>query len=332
MSANFESPTFVFHNGKVFAIEDGKVIASGDEIEEVEEIVKKASNDCPCGNPSGSCSECGGGKKKSKTMIVTPNGIKGRIVGRHRDIWGEEVTIRLENGRIASFNVTSEEDIHWAEEEQEVEDKPIDKLKKRLDEGFEKDRESLSSRLRDLQSIRREASTLIANGVSYQDEQELDRLVTTADYEMGEVAEAIEQIVHNEGEAFAPPAPYRSEVVEQESLGGDATWIDEAAKEMAEENASQDFNKLMDEGPELFVADLEAPALGDARTVREMASNFLASKTAGIDAEAKEDFHKTFLGRIEKCRRLELARRKQKIRKQAKKEANHDGPAEGLFL
>lgn len=327
MSVNPE-PTFVFHNSKVYAFENGKIVASGTDIEEVERIIE-ASSVCPsCGSKSGSCSDCAPPKRKT-THVVTPNGLKGQILGRHRDVWGDQVTVRFENGRIASFAVTS--DLEMVDEAAPEKANPIEELKARLDAEFDPDKDGLVARTQDLKKLRQDAANLVTSGVSQLDQTRLDEIIVTADYERGEIADALEHM--NVEEAFIPEAPFEPRAVEQESLGGDGSWVDAVAEQMISENEGRDFDELMDEGPELFVADLENPALADAGTTREMALSFVQSRTAGIESGAKSDFEKTFLTRVEQVRRRELLRRKGSARKEAKvKQERTDGPSEQLFM
>jgi hypothetical protein len=103
---------------------------------------------------------------------------------------------------------------------------------------------------------------------------------------------------------------------------------------MVEENSQNDFSQLMDEGPELFVADLEDPAIADAGVVRQMASKFVRSKTAGLDTDTVKEFERVWLSRVEQVRREEQKNRKQRIAKEAKvaSDEQDNAPDESLFM
>lgn len=268
------------------------------------------------------------------THIVTPNGLKGQILGRHKDLWGEEVTVRFENGRIASFHVAeNDENEYTTEEDEEKKKNPIENLKKKVEKETSHDRASIQERLAELASVKKEASHLFQTGVSYDDEIALDEIRLQADYETGELAAALEQIDSEQAEAYRPPAPYGYNAVEQETVGGgDGTWLDNTLGEMIDEAEGQDFDQMMQEGPELFVADLEDAPLADAGVVHQMASSFIRSKTAGINPEAVKEYEKTFLARVEAARREALKNRKEEMKKEAASEpVDNDGPAEELF-
>jgi hypothetical protein len=135
-----ESPTFVFEDDRAYAIREGKVIASADSVDELEDQLEDSEKD--------SEDEAENKPKKQGTHIVTPNGVKGKIVSRVAGVWDEEITVRLENGNIAHYNVsTVDEDQFVDEEEDDDEDKnPINNLKKKLDKDTERDSKSLLAR------------------------------------------------------------------------------------------------------------------------------------------------------------------------------------------
>lgn len=309
---------------------EGKVVASADSIDDLETQMANAEwGELPAGS-SDTLPDV------HHTHIVTPNGLKGQILGKHKDLWGEAVTVRFENGRIASYHVADDEkenDFKFVKEEDEEKENPVENLKKKVEKETAHTTSGIQERLTELDEIKKQAYHLISQGVSYEDEQQLDDVRTMADHERGELAAQLEYLESEEAEAYRPPAPYGMEAVEQESLGGgDGTWLDETLGEMIQEAEGTDFDQMMEEGPETFVAELEDPALADAGVVRQMASNLVRSKTAGIDPEAVKEFEKAFLGRVEWCRRARLTDRKEEIKKEAASEENFDGPAEGLFM
>ena len=77
-----------------------------------------------------------GEKKESSyttaTHVQTPNGLKGTILGKQRGLWGDQVTIRLENGRIARFDVTPDDKWEWITEQKAASLSPLTRLQEKL--------------------------------------------------------------------------------------------------------------------------------------------------------------------------------------------------------
>jgi hypothetical protein len=313
-----DDQTFIFDDDKAYVMEEGKVVASSNDVGELEDLSDFKEHE---------------EKKKAATHIVTPNGLKGQILGRTPDLWGEEVTIRLENGRVAHLHVS--DDIQFVTEEEAELVNPIVTLEKRLDEDYSSDRESLEDRQEVLDGIKQEARSLINKGASLADSSRLDDLVVTADAELQEIGDVVRQLDNEEVEAFAPPAPFDPQVVEQESLGGSdrGEWLDDTLNDMIQEAEGTDYERLMAEGPEVFVSELENPALADASAVREIASGYIRSKTAAADEAIREKYEKVWLARIEECRREELNQRKETYKKEAAqaKDEHESLPDDMLF-
>jgi hypothetical protein len=153
-----------------------------------------------------------------------------------------------------------------------------------------------------------------------------------ADHELHETNDALEALVDTD--AYAPPAPFDPQVAEQESVGGgDSTWLDDTLNEMIAEAESTDYDQLMEEAPEVMVAEMETPALEDAHGVADHASQFVSSKVAGIEHDAVEEFRAAFLERVESARKTELeSREEQAVAQQREAAVEDEGPDEGLFL
>jgi hypothetical protein len=320
-----QTPTFAFEDDKVYALVNGQVVASGDSLEEAEEAleIKRAEE---------SEVEQEERKKKNATHIVTPNGLKGAILNRE---WGDQVTARFDNGSISTFKVTA--GAKWVNEDntKTAGASPIDTLESRVSStDFAHDREGLVARREELQSIRHEARSILIKGASYLDEHKLDNIVVTAEAELAEVGEAIEHLDSEHADSFAPPAPFRTEVVEQAALGGgDSTWLDHAVQEMTDEAAALDFQKELAEGPGLFVTELDDGVVADTGATREVALAHIQSKTASVDSDQLERYTTLYLARVEEARRKELASRKETTKKEAahQKEALDNVPDEALF-
>ena len=124
-----------------------------------------------------------------------------------------------------------------------------------------------------------------------------------------------------EAEPYAPPAPFETGVVEQEAMGGhDSTWLDHTLQEITEENEAQDFDRIIEESPELLVADMEIPALEDAYGV-DAANAYVSARTAGLDPQASAEFRTAFVKRVREARRAELDSRAVEAETQIKQAA-----------
>lgn len=380
-------PTYIFRDGNVYTLVDGKVVSSVKEADfsdhsgghpidgQVEmpappagiagELQGEAAA-CPsCGSSTSPgdvfCPQCGtplgegaGGIDQddpyaglgfteqspepvhaqpiAKQTVTTPNGLKGRVLARVPSLWGEEVTVRFENGVIKKIPV--DQRLTFASsEETEASDSPVKSLEERLGASTLSDKDSLIERAKELDSIKVEARKMVAEA-SDADAVTLDRISVQADYEAREVSEALAHYADLEGQGFEAPAPIENlPAVEQASLGGvEANWLDATVGEIVAEASSTDYTKLMDEGPEAFVAGLDDTQLADSGTVRVMASREIRSHTAGADEDMREKYERVWLARVEEQRRGRLASRKEEIRKEAASEDGPNAPDEALFL
>lgn len=399
--------TYVFENGKTYAIHQGKVIAASTDADDVERQVKLAFGGDPgygeqravdesqgppmhgggpadmppppddlgqidrcyaCGTgeidpATGACQDCGApadypgrgqgrhpfphdephdmpspgyemggeaGSYMAKT-VSTPNGLKGTVLGKVAGVWGDEVTVRLENGRIVRLPVGTELRAHKVAAAPRK--NPIEALETRLAGTPDGSHASLVARSNELESIKRYASTLVRDGVSYADSVRLDQIVVVAETEQAELIDAAAHL--DDVEAIAPPsftmaAADRTSSVSRE----DASWLDHTMDEIIKEAEATDFTKLMDEGPEALTAELPDVALADTGVTRQMASHFVAEKTAGVDRKIADPYTVTFLARVEECRRQALATRQHTTHKEAAAEQDKykDLPDDALFL
>lgn len=313
-----DSPTYVFQDGRVFAIVAGKVVAEAADVESVEAILTTPEDKVA----------------KAPTHIVTPNGLKGQILGRVSDMWGDEITVRFENGRISHYHTATLEEggVEFVTEEPEAPESKSAALEARLDENFAGDKESLKERLTELASIQREAALAVPSS-KYEEQQKLDGIVAMARGEAEEIKEVL--AAYDSQEHFEAPAPFTFQATEQADLGGhDGSWLDQTLGEMIAEAEAVDFDAMLDEGPERLLADTDTAVLADAGATRQLASTFIRSRVAGIEEESVNEYEKAFLARVEQVRRQELYNRKETSAKEAKtaSEDDYTGPDEALFL
>jgi hypothetical protein len=270
--------------------------------------------------------------------ITTPNGLKGKVLGKVAGLWQDEVTVRLENGRIVHLPVSKDMTFERTASAPKPTN-PVEQFEQRLAASVDGTRDSLVLRNENLEKIAAEARELLTEGVSDDVAEKLDGIVVSAYNEMVEIDHAIAHLDDEHTSAYAPPAPFSMQAAASGegavSLGGkDGSWLDKTANEMIAEAESTDFKRLMDEGPESLTAELETPALADAGVVRQMAASFIRTKTAGTDPQVRDPYEKTFLARVEECRRAELSSRKQSTQKEAaaEEDAFKDAPDDSIFM
>lgn len=321
-------PTYTFDGDEIFALHEGKVIASGTKMADVEKGALEYLDGLQTTREQVAKDQA----QKKATHIITPNGVKGEIISRVPGIWGEQVTARFEQGRIATFQVHGEHEVQWITEKTASTKDPAAGLEQRLAADFERDRQALAARHDELLDIAKEAHRLVAQGAPYPVEVKLDQVKLAAEAERRQIKEAIDHLDSADVEAYRPPTPV---VVEQADLGrgGTDSWLDQTAEDMIAESEAEDFDKLLAEGPAMFVTDLDAGALADAGVTQEMALAHVVSKTAGFQGDEVNDYREKFVARVEVARRHELASRKTTSKKEAaaEQEVQANVPDEALF-
>jgi hypothetical protein len=328
------SLTYVFKDDKGYALLDGQVIASHTDPTALE-VLAQAEVEERERKPQETEEERAEKKRKSATHITTPNGLSGEILGRTPTVWGDEVTVRFDNGQIrtfASHAVSYEQRSRVAST-----DDPVVALNTRLEQGLKRiDRESLTARLGELDSIRAEAAGRVSATRDLQDATRLDAIVSAAENEKRLVREALQALDAQDAEAFAPPAPFRTEVVEQADLGGaKGTWLDQTVQDMIDEVQADDYDKLMDEGPETLVAELDDGVVADQGATALRGRELVEARTAGVtDSKLREEYTQHFLDRLESLRKAEIVARAQNVRQAAteKRTEVDQAPDEALFL
>lgn len=324
MRADSTNRTYVFEGEEVYAMENGKIVAASKDVGELEDQTDEDSEE-----ESSEESD----SQKEATHIVTPGGLKGKIISRTAGLWSDEIAVRLENGNIAHYHVLA--DTEFVTEEEPEEANPIVALKARLHANYDETKPSLIRRRQDLDGINREARDLIQKGASASDIETLDKIALQTEDERAHIDDRLEQIELDEGEAFAPPAPFETQVVEQGAVGrGDGGWLDTTLNDMIEEAQDFDYESFMNEGPEALVAEIDDVPLADQGAVQSIAASVVREKTAAADPEVREQYEKKFLARVEEVRRAELSTRKETAKKEAsvQKDSDDNAPDESLFL
>jgi hypothetical protein len=327
-------PTYVFEGSTTIAVFEGRRIASGDDFKEVEKDAVDYLDTVEKERKQKARDEA----KKTATHIITPNGLKGEILSRIPSVWGNEITIRLENGRISKFETHGSDDdlVYHNEKLASVPTSPIVRIRQDLDETYPHDKRSLATRIAKLNDLQTEIGDLIVQGSSYADETTLHKFALEAQNEQLEIKEAIEHLDSSDAEAFAAPAKFDYGVAEQADLGRGKgnDWLDVVSSEMIAESEGQDFDKILSEEPGIFASTLDLGALADAGVTREMAYSHIHSKTAGFSGDKVDDYRDAFVAKVELARRAELADRQSSIHKEAavQEQSFKDAPDASLFL
>jgi hypothetical protein len=326
-------PSYDYVGNEIIATIDGTEIARGTEFSRVAATAEEYLNDLRKEREKKAAEE----RRRSATHITTPNGLKGEVLSRVEGIWGEEITVRLENGQHRRYVTAAGIDdvLKYSIEEPDAPKSYREYFERKINEEWTPNREGLLARIEDLDHVRTEASRVASTEASATELNELHKIVLTAEAEMQEVKEALDHLNVVDAENAAPAAPVYA-AVEQADLGnakGDS-WLDVVANEMVAESEQIDFDKLASEGPALLVSDLDDGALTDAGVVRETALAHVIAKTAGFQGEKVEQFRERFVAAAEGARRRELTYRQENHRREAsaQEEVQTQAPDEALFL
>lgn len=323
-------PTYEYHGEEIRAVFEGHVIASGAEFSKVstsameylDGLAKKRKHD---EHESA---------RKVATHITTPHGAKGEILTRVPSIWGEEITVRFENGQIRRFaTMAGDEHLSYTRENPDAPKSIREAMMRELEEDYDHGISGLTTRLDRLSAIKTAASNYAASERSPLELQEYHKMVLAADQETLEIKEALAHLEDADTVAYVPPV-YAA--VEQADLGrakGD-TWLDVTARKMIAESEDEDYDKLLEEGPVNLVSAMEDAAVHDAGVVREAAINFIVARTAGFQGEKIDAYREAFVAKAEQARRQDLNYRKEAHQEAVQKEASvtDDISDEALFL
>lgn len=311
------TPTYVRDNGKVFAFFEGRIIAEGGDFKHVEE----SAVDYLEGVEKKRKQRVYDDKRNSATHITTPNGLKGEILGRTGDVWGEkELTVRFENGRFAKLTAHPGAEIEFINERTAAAPtNPIEALQTVLDDEYERDLGGLEERSAALESLVVDVSHHIAKA-SYEEEQILNKIAIAAEVEHQEIGEALEYLKQADAETFTTDNKFDFGVAEQGELGRakNDSWLDHTVQEMVDETNGQNFDQILTEEPGQLVAELEIGTLADQGSTAEVALSHVTAKTAAFKGPEVESYRDQFVAATEMARRNELAVRLDKVKEASK--------------
>ena len=325
-----EFPTYAYEGDKVIAYDGTTEIASGTKFSKVAAKAEEHFSELSGIREAQDHVKV----RDSATHITTPNGERGVILGRTQGLWSDEITVRFDNGQIRHYATYADDGLEY---EAAVESTPhiSEFLQARLDEMPDPTIAGLTARINELKSIRNDVGRLITAGVSHGEAERLHGIALGAELETRECREALAYLQDAEETAIVPPKQ-SYHAVEQADMGHTASddWLEVVAQQMVAETESQDFRKLLEDGPTLFVSSLDDGAIGHTGTVRELAEQHIHSKTAGFQGDEIEEYRSQFVARTELARRREASYR-QEVSKQEvlRVEASlDDAPDEALFL
>jgi hypothetical protein len=200
--------------------------------------------------------------------------------------------------------------------------------------------QSLKERKWELEQIRHKVRNRVAQAKTHTERKRLHDISVQAAFESQQIDDAIQNLVDLEGKGFIPTAAFRPQAVEQAELGGkgDGGWMSEVLSSMSEESQATDFKKLMDEGPESFVAGSDNSVVANAGSMRQAATRHVRSLTSSTvqttTPAQRSQYERMFLDRVEDCRKHEANARKTAARKEASKvkESAIEAPDDSLFL
>lgn len=321
--------TYEYHGDEVRAMFGGQVIARGDDFAKVATTAEEYFNSLRKKREMDDHEAA----RKSATHITTPNGAKGEVLNRVAGLWGDQITVRFENGQIRRFDtMAGDERLSYTREQPDQPKNIREAMQRSLDEVYPHSVEGLTDRLKVLGDLKREAALSASVESNPLELQKLDQIHITAVNEEQEVKEALAHLHSADVEAYMPPS---FAAVEQADLGRakSDTWLDVVAREMIAESEAEDYDKLLEEGPVELVSSLDDAAVHDAGTVREAAINLVMTRTAGFQGEKIESYREAFVAKAEQARRQDLKYRQEVAAEITQKEAaaNNDFPDEALF-
>jgi hypothetical protein len=320
-------PSYDYEGDRITATFEGQVIASGTDFEKVACTAEEYLSGLRSERKAASLAA----KRANATHIKTPNGLNGEILSRTPGIWGEEITVRFDNGRIARLETAGVE-VEYHVREAAATGTPGEALEQRLAAEYDHTRQGLTARLIELDEIRHTAHTVLS-AEPYGEQAKINELVLATEAETREIKDVLAHLDSVDAENAAPEAP-RWVAAEQASLGRGDDWLEVTAREMIAESEGQDFDQILAEDPAVLVAEMHEAALADAGIVRGAALSHVLAKTAGFQGEAVEAYREQFLAAAEVARRTELKSRTQTARKEAAavESSIEDVSDEALFL
>lgn len=326
-----ESPTFAFRGGKTYAVSDGRVIAASRNAADVELLVKEEADEKERKNAP---ADDDSADERTATHLVTPNGLKGKILGRH-SVWGGEVTVRFANNQVATI---ATEGVRYVREIEQrtasAGDDTITELEGRLSSTSPEDRPGMTRRLAELDDIQSLAHCPYTTDLKLTDRYNVVRLA--AQHEAGQIRLALDRLELAEAENLRPTVFAPGVAPAQPDLGGgDGGWLQDTYDAMGEQAADLDFEEILREEPALVAEGVPENDLGDQDHVGELALAHVKARIAGVrvDPAGRRAYEQAFVERTEGFRQERLANKTEPVEQRtASVDLPTDLPDEAIFL
>src|SRR5438270_12718836 len=91
--------SYEYHGDEIRVMFGGQVVARGNDFARVSATAEEYFNSLRKKRETDQRES----SRKIATHVTTPNGAKGEILNRVAGVWGDEITVRFENGQIRRF-------------------------------------------------------------------------------------------------------------------------------------------------------------------------------------------------------------------------------------
>jgi hypothetical protein len=273
-------------------------------------------------------------KKDSKVTVGmdgTFNGVTGKVIARHSDVWGQELARFSTEGGV--FDVPFDQ-VTPAEPVAPI--SPADEIETYLSEIDQagSDPASITARIENLTEVINVTHNLVtANKVSLKEQIRLDAINLNCKLEVGKLSKMKKQAELDQGAAYLETQPqyeFGAGVAGNDAYQGEGGWIDGAYNDMQDEASGIDQATFLPEQADLLTAELPSEVLGDQPAVQNIAEQNIegfASTTPDPAAVVSK-----FVALVEASRRNRFAALKQSMAKAASAQPEVTGPDEAMFM
>lgn len=284
---------------------------------------------------SGEKHEKGHKDKDSKVtvgMSGTFNGVTGKVIGRHSDVWGQDLArFSTENGQVFDVpfdQVTPAEPTAMPSEVEEIETFLGD-----IDQAGS-DVSSITARIENLDQVVKVTHNLVrANKVSLADQVRLDAINLNCRLEIGKLTTMRKQAEIDNGQGYLQTLPQYelgAGVAGNDAYQGDGSWLDSTYNDMQADAAGINQDTYLPEQADLLTAELPAEVLGDQPAVQDIATQniegFASTVPNGPEVISK------FVELVEASRRERFAQLKTTMQREASAQPEVTGPDDALFM
>lgn len=276
---------------------------------------------------------------KKKDARASYDGLNGRIAAIFEGQWGDKlILLATEFGDIT----VPAEDVVAPVGDEAPSENPVAEINEFLQiiDPAGDVPATYHARIHNLGQVVREGRKVInLKTTSLADKIALDEIIVNASAEIEGLRVLAEEFVDQSDQDYVDAQAANAYgigaggVFDQAPQGGlDSTWLDETYHDMMSDVEGTDFDRVVNEEPQLLVDDMPDSALADAGVMQQMALSHITPKTAMVPEPIRTEINNAFVAATEQARRVQLAARKSHMAKTAAQLPDADGPAEGLFL